>query len=466
MTTTNDSKEFRRRISGEERRTLVAPTFQISLGLRLRGNITEEALRNAIDKMLVTYPILGARIEWSEGDAHWSTTEGAAKVPVKVYERESEDSWIEVLNTEHSIQLRPTQGPLTRFILVKGNETSELIVFCHHIISDGRTLQLSLREVLLHLKDPDREPPIFPEALPQTPDTIPEKFKLGKLRSTMIGKFNQKWEEEKTVFDEEDLLNVWESFWKNSQYRIETIEFDKDETQKLIEISRENDVTLNSTLLVAFQKARIEALGPYDGKTKLSTAVDTRKRLRVDITDAAGYYAGSSTVQHKYKDKSSFWDNVQKFHKNLSKELKENKVFDGTLSYSSLDPTIIDAILFLIVGEQVEPHQSRYSKISEFVRSKPEVIAKTVERSKESAPDILITNLGRMELPSDIPGIEIERSLFTPSSSLIMEIVLGASTVSGRLTVTLNYHDAYYDEEKMRKIRDRAEEILRELLTE
>ncbi|MCK5239155.1 MAG: hypothetical protein KAR33_06385 [Candidatus Thorarchaeota archaeon] len=466
MTTNNDSKPYRRKITGEERRCLSAPTFHISLGLRLRGQISEEALRKAVDKMLVTYPLLGAKIEWNKEDAQWSTTEGAAEVPVKVYNRESDESWKQVVNEEHSIPLRTSKGPLTRFILVKGADTSELIVFCHHAISDGRSLQFALREVLLHLKDPNREPSRFPEAPPQTPEILPEKVSMGKLRSVILNKINQKWEEVKTVFDEEDMLNIWESFWKNSDYCIETIEFDRNDTQKLVEVSRKNEVTLNSTLLIALQKARIEAVGPYNGKTKLGTAVDTRQRLRVDCSDAVGYYAGSSIVQYKYKEKSSFWDNVRKFHKDLSKELKDNKVFDGTLAYNALDPTLIDAILFLMVGDQVEPHQSRYAKISEFVRRKDEIVVKNIERSKETAPDILITNLGRMELPDEIPGIEIERSFFTPSSSLIMENVLGASTVGGCLTITLNYHSAYFDGEKIRKIRIRAEEILREILDE
>lgn len=466
MVTTNDNKTYRRRITGEERRCLSAPTYHISLGLRIHGQISEEALRNAIDKMLVTYPLFGARIDWDKDIAQWSTTEGAAKVPLKVYDRDAEDTWIRILNEEHSIPLRTSKGPLTRFLLVKGTDTSELIIFCHHAISDGRSLQFALREVLLHLEDKNRSPSKYPEAPPQTPEILPDKFSMGKLRSVMIGKINQKWEEVKTVFDEEDMLNVWESFWKNSDYCIETIEFDRKETQELINRSRENDVTLNSTLLIAFEKARIEAIGPYDGKAMVGTAVDTRQRLKVDCSDAVGYYAGSSIVQCKYKEKSSFWDNVRNLHKSLSKELKEDKVFDGVLAYSALDPTLVDAILYLMVGDQVEPHQSRYEKISDFTRRKDEIVVKNLERSEETAPDILITNLGRMDLPNDIPGIEIERAFFTPSSSLIMECVVGASTAEGRLTVTLNYHSRYYDGERMKKIRDRAEEILKEILTE
>jgi NRPS condensation-like uncharacterized protein len=464
MSTTNDSKPYRREVAGEERRILFSPTIHISLGLRLRGQISEDELKNAVEKMLVTYPLFGARFEWNDEGVHWSTTEEAAEVPVKIYNRESDHSWIQVLNEEHEIPIRLSEGPLTRFILVKGNDVSELIAFCHHSISDGRSLEYALREVLLHLIDPNREPPGYPTAPPQTLAILPSGVSMGKLRSVMINQINKKWEEEKTVFDEEDLLNVWEAFWKNSEYHIETIEFDEDATQKLIETCRSNDVTLNSTLVMALAKARIDAIGRYDGKAKLGTAVDLRKKLGVDCSDAVGYYAGSSLLQLKYNEKSSFWDNVRKYHKEITKHLKGSSIFDGTLTYSLLDPTLIDAILFLILGEQIEPHQSRYTKISEFARKMDGLVAKQLKRTEEIAPDLLSTNLGKLGLPEGIPGLQIERAYFTPSSSFATELVMGVATAGGKLTVTLNYYKGYVDGEKIRNVRDRAEEILRKLI--
>ena len=465
MTITQDNNTYRREVTGEERRFLFTPTSNISLGLRLRGSVSEEALEIAIRKMLVTYPLFGVRLEWNDDGVHRSTTEGAAKVPLKLYPRESDDGWIQVLNEEHEIQINPSSGPLTRFILVKGAEESELIIFCHHSISDGRSLQLALREVLLHLKDPDRKPPTFTDAPAQTLEILPDGVSMGRLRSTMIGRYNKKWiEDGPTVFDEEDLHNLRETFWKNSEYRIELIEFDEDATQKLIEVSRSNDVTLNSTLNMALAKARIETLGDYDGKALVGSAVDTRKRLRVDCSDAVGYYVGTSLLQFKYKEKSSFWDNVRRYHKDISKQLNGNSIFDTALTYSVLDPTIVDAILFLMIGDKVEPHQSRYAKISEFAGKKDGIVAKFLERTLEISPDIISTNLGRLALPEDIPGIHVEGAFFTPGSSLTMEIVLGVVTVDGKLTITLNYFEGYVDSENIRKVRDRAEELLKSLI--
>ena len=464
MTISHEIKPYRRIITGQERRFLFGPTAHISMVLKLRGQVSEDALERAVKKMLITYPQFRVRIEWDETGVHDSTTEGAAEVPVKVYPRESDDFWIEVLNKEHAIPLRPTKGPLTRFILVKGNEVSELIVFCHHTISDGRSLELALREVLLHLNDSDREPTEFLEVPPQTLELFPEGSEWGRLKRGLVGRINKKWAKEKVLFDEEDLVNIWEAAWKRTSYGIKIIEFDEDETKRLVDLSRQNDVTLNSTLLVALLKARIDTIGPYDGKAQVATAVDARKRLRVDCTDAAGFYAGGSFMKFGYQEDLSLWDNVRVYHKAVSKDLDSNNIFDTVMSHMYLDQTLIDAMAAAFYGVQIEPHQSRYSKLSEYASRTEGMVVKQLERTGDRAPDLISTNLGTLSIPDEISGIKVERSFFTPSAGMMMEIVLGIATVSGRLTLTLNHYEGYIAGERVQKIRDRAEEILRGLL--
>ncbi len=464
MISTEESKPYRRIITGQERRFLFAPTTHISLVLRLRGQISEEALEKAVEKMLITYPQFRVRIEWDEAGVHDATTEGAAKVPVNVYPRKSDDDWIDVLNQEHAIPLRPSKGPLTRFILVKGSDASELIVFCHHTISDGRSLEFALREVLLHLNNPNRESAEFLDVPPQTLDIFPKGSEWGRVKRGLVGRINKNWQKEKVLFDEEDLVNIWEAAWKKTSYGIEIIEFDEDETQRLVEVSRENDVTLNSTLLIALVKSRIDAIGSYDGKAKVATAVDARKRLQIDCSGAVGFYAGGSFTEFDFKGKSSLWDNVRSYHKDVSKDLENNNVFETVISHHYLDQTLVDAMSAAFYGDQIESHQSRYKKLSEYASKKDGMVVKYLERMGSRAPDIISTNLGRLSIPSEVDGITVERAFFTPSAGMKMEIVLGIATISGKLTVTLNYYHGYADVDNVVKIRDRAEEILRSLI--
>ncbi|UCE09962.1 MAG: hypothetical protein JSW61_13470 [Candidatus Thorarchaeota archaeon] len=464
MTTTQEIIPYKREITSQERRFLFSPASFISLVLRFRGHVTREAMEKAVEKLLVTYPLFGVRVEWNEERVKWSTTEGAAKVPVKVHPRVSDNSWMSVLNHEFAIPMRPSVGPLTRFVLVMGSDVSELIAMSHHMISDGRSLQFALREILLHLKDPGREPPVVREAPSHTPEIFPEGLAMGRFRSTMIGRINKKWAKERILFDEEDLLNIWEATWKNTHYVYEVMEFDEIETNSLVQVSRANDVTLNSTILVAILRARIEAVGSYDRKARVATAVDTRKRLRVDCSDAVGFYAGGSSVQLDYKENATFWENVRVYHKIVTKDLDENNVFGTVSDHFVLDQTLLDAMVISSIGDQIEPHQSRHEKLTEYSGRKESLAAKFIARMASNTPDIMSTNLGRIELPNDVPGIRVERAFFAPTSGMGFDIVLGVITVGGRLTITFNHLHGYVDGENMRKIRNKAEEILRGLI--
>jgi NRPS condensation-like uncharacterized protein len=464
MTISQDNEPYRKEVTRQERRFLFSPTSDISLVLRFRGQVSEEALRKAIDKVLVTYPLFGVRLEWIDHDVHWSTTDGAAEVPVKIYPRESDDTWIEILNKDHAIPLRPSKGPLTRFILVQGSDMSELMIYCHHSISDGRSMEYALREILLHLDDPNREPANFPEAPPMTPEIFPKGAAAGKVRASLIGRLNKNWEKEKVLFDEEDLINIWEAVWKNTKYGIEIIEFDQEETQKLIEIARSNKVTLNSSLLVTFVKARFDAIGREADKISVATTVDARKRLTVDCSDGVGFYSGGSFLDFNYREKKSLWDNIRAYHKDVKKQLEGSKIFSVGADHFVLDQTLVDAITIALAGDQVEAHQSRYAKLSKFANRREGLAFTFGERMMSNSPDLMSTNLGVLDIPHEISGIEIERAFFAPSSAMGMEIVLGVATINGKLTITLNYYEGYVDGKNIKSVRDRAEEILRELI--
>jgi hypothetical protein len=325
-------------------------------------------------------------------------------------------------------------------------------------------MEFALREVLLHLGDPDREPPSFPEAPPMTPDIFPKGAAVGKVRASLIGRFNKNWEKERVLFDEEDLVNIWEAVWKNTEYGLEIIEFSPEETQQLIEISRSEGVTLNSTLLVTFVKARHDAVGRDSDKMSVATTVDARKRLTVDCSEGVGFYAGGSFLEFKYREKKSLWDNVRAYHKDVQKELQGPKIFRVGADHFVLDQTLVDAIVVALAGDQVEPHQSRYEKISEFAGRTDGLAVTFGERMMSNSPQLMSTNLGKLGVPDDIPGIQIERAFFAPSSAMGMEIVLGVATVSGKLTITLNYYEGYVDGKNIKSVCDKAEKILRSLI--
>jgi hypothetical protein len=148
----------------------------------------------------------------------------------------------------------------------------------------------------------------------------------------------------------------------------------------------------------------------------------------------------------------------------VSKDLEENNVFDSVISHHYIDQTLVDAMGAAYFGGMIEPHQSRYKKLSEYAEKPPKIVVKYLDRIGDRAPDIISTNLGRLSTPNEIDGIKVERAFFTPSAGQKMELVLGIATASGKLTITLNYYPSHIDGKNIKSVRDRAEEILRGLI--
>ncbi|MFW9920163.1 MAG: hypothetical protein ACFFED_11215, partial [Candidatus Thorarchaeota archaeon] len=210
-------------------------------------------------------------------------------------------------------------------------------------------------------------------------------------------------------------------------------------------------------------KSRIDAVGDYGRKINVATAVDARTKLRVDCSDSVGFYAGGSFAPFEYNQEISLWENIQRYHKSVTKHLTDNKIFESGNSHFYLDQTLLDAILFEYLGNLVEPHQSRYTKIMEFLSRPKGIVTKFTNRMGSNFPDLISTNLGVLGIPDGESELQVERVFFTPSSGLKMELVLGVATAGNKLTITLNYYKGHIDGERIAKIRDKAEEILRSL---
>jgi NRPS condensation-like uncharacterized protein len=128
-----------------------------------------------------------------------------------------------------------------------------------------------------------------------------------------------------------------------------------------------------------------------------------------------------------------------------------------------MDQTFVDAMSAAYFGEIIEPHQSRYKKLTEYAAMTEGMVPRYLKRIGKNAPDIISTNLGRLSIPDEVLGIKVERAFFTPSAGQKMELVLGIATIAKKLTITLNYYPELVDGSSIKMIRDNAEELLKTL---
>jgi len=125
---------------------------------RLRGHLTRESLRCALDRVQSKHPLLQAGIhEDRRGRPYFVSNGKVSPIPIKLIDRISDDDWLAVSETEWKNPFDLKQGPLFRLIWIHGIMVSELLLVSPHCISDGMSCITLLREILSLLDQPDPE---------------------------------------------------------------------------------------------------------------------------------------------------------------------------------------------------------------------------------------------------------------------------------------------------------------------
>ena len=186
-------KKYERKITSSERLFSRSPFSIVTMVARIKGNISEGILINAVAKVQQRHPNLRVRITEDNDHDPWFTSVGVEEIPVEMVPRESDDHWIEVFHEECRIPFEFDSHPAIRFILVQSPIQSELIIFCHHIICDGLSLAYLARDLMVHLGDPTREVEVLPDPVPIDRDTIPKEVSLNAIVRFLMNRINKKW---------------------------------------------------------------------------------------------------------------------------------------------------------------------------------------------------------------------------------------------------------------------------------
>ena len=178
--------------------------------------------------------------------------------------------------------------------------------------------------------------------------------------------------------------------------------------------------------------------------------------------DAAGV-----ELKLKYNHKQSFWENARKYHKKIKPNFSNKKVFGQFLDWLYLDPTFLEAMNFKKLGGPVPSDSARFKKLSAFSR-KEDVVLKLLKRDNMESPEMMfmgpaITNLGRMDFPKRYGALELDRLIMQPGGAFPLahvNLVLGAVTCSGKMSLIVEYAEEAVDRQTMEKIKDKAMEFL------
>jgi hypothetical protein len=128
---------------------------------------------------------------------------------------------------------------------------------------------------------------------------------------------------------------------------------------------------------------------------------------------------------------------------------------------------VLEAINFKKIGGFVPGHASRYGKLSTYSKKK-DVVSGILRREKMDTLDSLmmgtaVTNLTRMDFPRKYGEFELGRLIMNPGGAFPLSnvnMVLGAVTCSGKLSLIMEYDEGAVETETMNRVKEQALEFL------
>ncbi|TFG70314.1 MAG: hypothetical protein E4H27_06125 [Anaerolineales bacterium] len=129
----------------------------------------------------------------------------------------------------------------------------------------------------------------------------------------------------------------------------------------------------------------------------------------------------------------------------------------------------MESLNFKMLGALVPPESTRYYKISEFSK-RDDVVRSLLKRKKMNSLDRIfmgtaVTNLTRMDFPEQYGSLTLERLIMNPGGAFpltMVNIVLGAVTCAGKLSLVIEYAEQNMDATTIEKIKEQAMKFLLE----
>jgi len=310
---------------------------------------------------------------------------------------------------------------------------------------------------------------VLPSPEPIDLYNLPTFASQSRLVKFVINRMNQEWAEEGVFFDDKDYKVLTKAYWDNYSHALFSLELSETETLALVARCREEKVTVNSALATAFGGAQsfVEGEKPYH--REFVVAGSLRDRIPTPPGEGMGFYAGGVELRFKYNHKRSFWENACKFHRQIQPELTNKNLFGDILNWLYLEPTIFEAFHFKKLGGLVPSDSTRYEKLSAFSK-RQDVVFRILKRDRLESLEArhwgtAVTNLGRMDFPTTYGALALDRLIMQPGGGIPLanaNLVLGAVTCSGKLSLVVQYAEEAVDTATMEKIKSKAMEYLLE----
>jgi amino acid adenylation domain-containing protein len=348
------------------------PAYNISFGVRLQGKLEREGLHWSLNEIVKRHESLRTRFPLRDGTPVQEITTTSEllieELDLSEAEEEREPRGQVEARREAGLPFDLERGPLLRVKLLHLDEQDHvLLVNMHHIIGDGWSIGVMLREFTqLYRAWLRKEESPLPELMVQYADY--SLWQREWLRGEVLESELAYWREHL-----EDLpaleLPVDHPRPAVMSYRGATVkvEFSQELTERLEQLSRRQGVTLFMSILTAFQMV----LGRWAGQEDVAVGTGIANRNRRETEGLIGFFVNTLVLRTQMSGNPSFIELLKRVQQMTLKayqhqDIPFEKLVDGLHPERDLSRTPLFQAMLMFQNLRMPVLQLPELRVSDF----------------------------------------------------------------------------------------------------
>ncbi len=386
-----------------ERAHYMCPNMHFGIVAEIGAGFDENRIIKSIDVLRSAHPLMRSLIAKEQGSSGiYYEEQSELEIPVTI--KKVNDNWQTDYEAVSSAGWNVQKEALLKVFAYPSESGTRVLFITHHLLCDGRGLLQLVREFADYYAN-DVKPQPVDEKLMESLNDLPDGSNLGFISKLLIKDANKKWRKEGHKVSYEEYLKFERDHDSKQDIKREIMNIDEEELDSLLDLCRENGVSLNDYLVA---KMMID-----ESTDRVVIASDIRNKIKNYKEGALGNYATAFSVVVK---KNSEIMELAKAVDNEVKRIlsKPNKEMLVLSCYFYMDSELLDAVAISTLG-------SFESKAGRFVGSKM--------FGYEKRAGHCITNLGRVE--SNV----ISEAVFIPPASPANSKAWGVLTINKKMRI-------------------------------
>lgn len=390
-----------------ERGDLFDVNMMIAMQITVSGNATETELTTAFNNAVAAFEILNCKVVIDDnGDAFYDDcTSPKNSITFRDFELS------ELIREQEWIRFKIEDCEFLRcFVSLANSGEMKMCFLMHHLGGDGKSLCYFIEAFLkcLNGEKCDHRKIILLDR-----ETLPKNVKLPFWAEWLVKSYNRKWLKERRVFGFDDMAKAYEKFWQTHSTTVRNEVTESGELQEKLKVCKANKIGFTSYTIA-------EMIQDIPSVQDVGLAVDGRQ----DGNRTMSNQATGISVRYKYDRSKTLVQNAAIIDRMMKKKLNNNSYKYFVLRFmSGFDPTLVDAVNLEFAGYFHSETSAKLVKLLGY---------------GHNMKDISITNLTRLDIPTDYGNFKLTDLIFVPPVVSYGKNIIGMVTVGDRLNTT--YH--------------------------